>query len=64
MLPEKQCIEFWTNHLDKNEGSLTDHQYAIITSTVSHLKELVKLKENPTLPIAPLVCKFVGQKHG
>lgn len=58
MLPERQCIEFWTNYLDSKEGQLTDHQYSIITSTVSHLKEGVKRKENPELPVAPLPCKF------
>lgn len=58
MLPERQCIDYWTNLLDSKEGTLTDHQYKIITSTVSYLKELVKLKENPELPVAPLPCKF------
>lgn len=58
MLTERQCIDFWTNYLDRREGQLTDHQYTIITSTVSHLKELVKKKENPELPVAPLPCKF------
>lgn len=63
MLPERQCIDYWTNYLDQREGQLTDHQYNIITSTVGHLKDLVKLKENPQFPIATLPCKFAGSKN-
>jgi len=63
MLPKRQCIDFWTNYLDSKEGQLTDHQYKIITSTVGHLKELVKLEENPQFKIAPLPCRFAGNSH-
>ena len=55
MIEIKECMQFWRTYLNTHEKNLNDHQYQIIVSTMNHLSDYFKLKENVSakLPLKP-----------
>lgn len=54
MLEIDECIFYWKTYQDQHENSMTDHQLKAMASTIRHLVDYKKLKEDVSAQL-PLV---------
>ncbi|MBA7615194.1 hypothetical protein ES703_22472 [subsurface metagenome] len=53
MIALLNCIEFWRIYLERNEKRLNDSNYRVIVSTMKHLSDYQKLKEQTIAKLIP-----------
>lgn len=53
MIELKQVITFWKTYLNTHKQNLPDYHYQIVDSTVRHLDDYQKLKEQVNVRLIP-----------